>query len=85
LTEYNNEGLNALKASNKERITRLAQQGVTLNGLADSYMVRMLEHLCGPDLPNVQTEQELFIATTLDAAEATAARARLLQPKGSHN
>jgi hypothetical protein len=77
-----NEGLEALKSSNRQRIQKLAQQGVTLNGLADTYVVRMLEYLCGGALPVIQEQQELFTATTLDGAEAAAARARLMNLNG---
>lgn len=78
----NHDALEALKNENRVRLEKLAAMGVTLNGLSDSYMVRMLEYLCASGLPQVQMEQELFTATTLDAAEARAARARLLHGIG---
>lgn len=75
------DNLTDLKTSNVRRITKLAQEGRKVEGLPTAYMMRMLEHLCGDALPEIQAAQELYTAEVLDAIEKQAREAALMAPR----
>jgi hypothetical protein len=67
--KHMSDNLTDLKLSNSRRIQALSAKGRQIQGLPDAYMMRMLEHLCGDALPEIQAAHELFTAETLDNAE----------------
>lgn len=79
------DNLEELKASNKERIQRYANQGVRFEGLGNGYMMRMLEHLCGDALPEIQRVHELWTADLLDHQDKQTITDRLLGNLGKRN
>jgi hypothetical protein len=72
------DNLSELKVNNARRLASLATQGVAITGLREGYWTRMLEHLCGEDLPDVQAKHELWVAAEIDKAESAVTRQRLL-------
>jgi hypothetical protein len=63
------DNLDELKLSNGRRLTALALKGHGVQGLLEGYHTRLLEHLVGDALPEVQAAHELWTAEQLDKVE----------------
>lgn len=71
------EPLDELRQSNGARLSELARKGAVVQGLGEAYTRRLLEHLVGDGLEEVQATHELWVAAELDRIEAQANRDRL--------
>ena len=74
-----------LRAANAEAIKHHPGQAQLVPQFRDIYMLRMLEHLCGDDLPAIQLAHERVVNELLGELGKQMRQAQLLRPAPESN
>ena len=74
-----------LQAANSEAIKHHPGQAQLIPQFRDIYMLRMLEHLCGDDLPRLKLAHERAVNDLLGEIGKQIRSAHILRPAPEHN